>query len=178
MHWFTLALAACILSGWGFTADSRHSDNRDSPPERETVSIWLIGDSTVADYSLEEGFTEKKFPITGGEQSRQFYQDRHMGGTVGLISGWATAVFENCTLFCKRGGYVTAPSANQGADHGFVFLNCRVTGEVAAGSIYPGRPWRPYGKSVFIGCYPDNQIIPAGWNNGGKPESDINRLFC
>ncbi len=37
------------------------------------VKVYLIGDSTVADYSLDEGYLQKKYPITGwGQVFQQF----------------------------------------------------------------------------------------------------------
>ncbi|KQM79120.1 GDSL family lipase [Pedobacter sp. Leaf216] len=37
------------------------------------IKIYLIGDSTVADYTLEEGYMQKKYPITGwGQVFQQF----------------------------------------------------------------------------------------------------------
>ncbi|MFD2584853.1 rhamnogalacturonan acetylesterase [Pedobacter vanadiisoli] len=32
------------------------------------VKVYLIGDSTVADYTLDEGYLQKKYPLTGWEQ--------------------------------------------------------------------------------------------------------------
>ncbi|ARS41795.1 GDSL family lipase [Sphingobacteriaceae bacterium GW460-11-11-14-LB5] len=37
------------------------------------VKVYLIGDSTVADYTLDEGYQQKKYPITGwGQVFQQF----------------------------------------------------------------------------------------------------------
>jgi lysophospholipase L1-like esterase len=37
------------------------------------VNVYLIGDSTVADYTLDEGYMQKKYPITGwGQVFQQF----------------------------------------------------------------------------------------------------------
>jgi len=37
------------------------------------VKVYLIGDSTVADYTLEDGYMQKKYPITGwGQVFQQF----------------------------------------------------------------------------------------------------------
>lgn len=37
-------------------------------PSRKVTHIYLIGDSTVADYSLDSGYMEKKYPIHGWGQ--------------------------------------------------------------------------------------------------------------
>lgn len=54
---------------------------------KKEVVIYLIGDSTVADYSLEEGYMEKRFPLVGwGQMFHAFFapdslpQLRHLIG--------------------------------------------------------------------------------------------------
>ncbi len=44
------------------------SSDRKSPPDKKTVTIWLIGDSTVTDYSKDENFMSEKYPKTGWGQ--------------------------------------------------------------------------------------------------------------
>ncbi|QNR84031.1 rhamnogalacturonan acetylesterase [Pedobacter riviphilus] len=39
------------------------------------VKVYLIGDSTVADYTLDEGYLQKKYPLTGwGQVFQQFFK--------------------------------------------------------------------------------------------------------
>lgn len=39
------------------------------------VKVYLIGDSTVADYTLEEGYMQKRYPLTGwGQVFQPFFQ--------------------------------------------------------------------------------------------------------
>lgn len=44
---------------------------------KKTITIYLIGDSTVADYSLEEDYNTKRFPVVGWGQMFQpfFHKD-------------------------------------------------------------------------------------------------------
>ena len=42
-------------------------------PAQKTTNIFLIGDSTVADYSLENDYQEKRFPLNGWGQVFQSY---------------------------------------------------------------------------------------------------------
>jgi pectinesterase len=81
-------------------------------------------------------------------------------------------VFDHCTIFCKKGGYVTAASTLESTPYGFVFLDCKITGDAEENSFYLGRPWRPYAKTVFINCYLDKQIKPEGWHNWNKPDAE------
>lgn len=44
-------------------------------PKSKVTTIYLIGDSTVADYSLEENYQTKKFPLVGwGQVFQPFFQ--------------------------------------------------------------------------------------------------------
>jgi pectinesterase len=88
-----------------------------------------------------------------GQTSRQYYKNCYIEGTVDFIFGWSTAVFEDCTIFSKRDGYITAASTPQTSRFGFVFINCEITGDVTEASVYLGRPWRPYSNVVFIRCH-------------------------
>lgn len=114
------------------------------------------------------GFQDTLYPH--GEQSRQYYKNCYIEGTTDFIFGWSTAVFEDCEIFGKKGGhYITAASTLDENPYGFVFLNCRITGNAPENAYYLGRPWRPYAKTVFINCYMDTLIKPGGWHNWDKP---------
>lgn len=113
-----------------------------------------------------------------GENSRQYYKNCYIEGTVDFIFGWSTAVFEDCTVFSKREGYITAASTPQTSKFGFVFFNCEITGDVTEASVYLGRPWRPYSNVVFIRCHLDRHIKPEGWHNWNKPEAETTAFYA
>jgi pectinesterase len=101
---------------------------------------------------------------------RQLYDRCHLEGRVDFIFGGATAVFKDCTIHSKNGGYITAASTPAEKPFGYVFLNCRVTGE--GKEAYLGRPWRPAAAVAFIGCEIGKHIKPEGWHNWGKTENE------
>lgn len=93
--------------------------------------------------------------IEGG--SVQIFEDCKISGNVDFIFGGAEAYFKNCELVsladARGNGYVSAPSHCLENKYGFTFLDCAFTsGGAAEGSVYLARPWRDYGKSVFINC--------------------------
>ncbi|MFV0338740.1 MAG: pectinesterase family protein, partial [Chthoniobacterales bacterium] len=116
----------------------------------------------------------------------QFYENCYIEGRVDFIFGSATAVFLNCELHSKNGGYVTAASTPQEKPYGFVFIKCRLTGSdepwVDPATGQPknapgrqadlGRPWRGYASVTFIDCEMGDHISPHGWNNWGRPENE------
>lgn len=107
---------------------------------------------------------------------RQYYEDCFIAGDVDFIFGSATAVFKGCEIFSLRRqlppeektpvhGYVTAASTPENAAFGYVFHNCRLTGDAPPRSVYLGRPWRGYAKTAFLNCWLGEHIKPEGWHH-------------
>jgi pectinesterase len=115
---------------------------------------------------------------TGGEQSDQFFADCYIEGTTDFIFGAATAVFENCHIHSKKNSYVTAASTTEGKAFGYVFLDCKLTSDPDFKSVYLGRPWRNFAKTVFIRCELGDHIRPEGWHNWNKPEAEKTVLYA
>jgi pectinesterase len=147
-----------------------------SGPVGQAVAVRVDGDRVMFKKCRFLGFQDTLYPH--GEKSRQYYKDCYIEGTVDFIFGWSTAVFENCMIFCKKGGgYVTAASTLETTQHGFVFINCTVTGDAPEHSFYLGRPWRPFAKTVFITCTLDKIIKPEGWHNWDKPDAEKTSFY-
>ncbi len=108
---------------------------------------------------------------------RHLYKNCYIEGNVDFIFGGATCWFEGCELFTKAGsmppdgeiyGYVTAASTPEESKYGYVFKDCRFTSDCPNASVYLGRPWRDYAKTVLIDCELGPHIHPAGWHDWGK----------
>ena len=89
-------------------------------------------------------------------------------GTVDFIFGSATAYFKDCTIQSIAPGYATAASTPEGQPYGYVFEHCRFEGEVPDGSVYLGRPWRDYAKTVILHSWLGSHISPDGWQLARK----------
>lgn len=162
-------------------ADDFHAENitfeNSAGPVGQAVAVRIAGDRVMFQHCRFLGHQDTLYPF--GEKSRQYYKDCYIEGTVDFIFGWSTAVFDHCTIFCKKpGGYVTAASTPETTAHGFVFLDCKVTGDAPEGSFYLGRPWRPWAKTVFIRCYLDKQIKKEGWHNWDKPDAEKTAYYA
>ncbi len=107
-----------------------------------------------------------------GENARQYFKNCTIAGTTDFIFGEATALFENCTLFCKANSYITAASTPEGAAYGFVFKNCEIKAAPGVDQVFLGRPWRRNAKTVFINCNMGAFIRPEGWDNWRNPENE------
>jgi len=103
---------------------------------------------------------------------RQYYRDCYIEGHVDFIFGNAAAIFENCEIHSKGPGYVTAQSKTyEGQLSGYIFRNCRVTGNDTGKGVYLGRPWRPFAVTVFIDCELGGFVVAEGWSKWNGTDS-------
>lgn len=162
----TSGSSSFYIYGDGFAAENITFVNS-SGPVGQAVAVWIASDQAVFKNCRFLGFQDTLY--TYGRGSRQYYKNCYIEGTTDFIFGSSTAMFENCILFCKKGGsYLTAASTPDTSKYGYVFKNCKITGDAPENSFALGRPWRPYAKTVFINCELGNMIKPAGWDHWGK----------
>lgn len=114
---------------------------------------------------------------------RQYYKDCYIEGDIDFIFGSAVAVFEGCELFSKNldqeiNGYVTAASTYEGQEFGYVFINCRFTSDAEQGTVYLGRPWRNYAKTVLIDCELGAHIAKEGWHDWNKEAARVTTFYA
>lgn len=99
--------------------------------------------------------------------ARQYFSDCTVAGNVDFIFGDGKAVFDRCEIHstAHAGGYVTAQAKHYPEeDSGFVFNRCKlVADEGVSGTVYLGRPWRPYATVVYLDTEMGSHIDPAGW---------------
>lgn len=111
-----------------------------------------------------------------------------ISGDVDFIFGGAAAWFDRCTIQNIDGrsdrstpyvGYATAASTPEGQRFGYVFSHCRFVGEgVPDGSVYLGRPWREFAKTVLIDCELGAHIAPAGFHDWNKPAAHDTAFYA
>jgi len=170
----TTSSSSFFVYGEEFTAENITFENS-AGPVGQAVAVRVDGDKAIFKNCRFLGFQDTLYPH--GDRSRQFYKNCYIEGTVDFIFGWSTAVFQDCEIFCKQQGYVTAASTNADTKYGFVFINCKITGDAPEHSFYLGRPWRPYAQTVFIKCFLDKQIKPEGWHNWSKPDAEKTAFY-
>ena len=125
-------------------------------------------------YLYGRGNSEKA--VDGNSACR--FVDCYIEGTIDFIFGSAEAWFEGCEIRSKRDGYISAASTCQGQPRGFVFRRCRLTADEGVDACYLGRPWRAYAKVWFVECEMGSHILPEGWHNWDKPETERTSDFA
>ena len=150
-----------------------------SGPVGQAVACHVAADRVVFRHCRFLGFQDTLY--TFGENTREYYEDCYIEGTVDFIFGKATAVFNRCEIHSKlSGGYLTAPATPQDCKYGYVFYDCQITAadSVEEGSVWLSRPWRPYGKAVFIRCEMGKHICDEGYHNWGKPDNEKTAFYA
>ena len=171
----TTGSTSFYVFGDGFRAENITFENS-SGPVGQAVTVRIDGDQVTFINCCFSGFQDTLYPH--GEKSHQYYRNCIIEGTVDFIFGWSTAVFDRCNIVCKDHGFITAPSTNEGMPYGFVFLDCKITGDAPEASYYLGRPWRPFGKAAFLRCDLGKIIKPEGWHNWDKPDAEKTSFFA
>lgn len=148
-----------------------------SGPVGQAVACFVAGDRVHFCKCRFLGFQDTLY--TWGRNSRQYYEECYVEGTVDFIFGASTAIFDRCQIHSKKAGYVTAPSTPQETPYGYVFYECQLTAEDGLeGNVFLSRPWRPYGKAVFVKCQLGKHIHPKGWNNWGKVSNEQTAYYA
>lgn len=174
----TSGSGSVYIFGPDFFAENITFENT-SGPVGQAVACHVAGDRAVFRRCRFLGFQDTLY--TFGENTREYYEDCYIEGTVDFIFGKATAVFNRCEIRSKRsGGFLTAPATPQGSNYGYVFYDCKLTADegVEAGSVWLSRPWRPYGKTVYIRCEMGLHIRPEGWNNWGNADNERTAYYA
>ncbi|HWP39442.1 MAG TPA: pectinesterase family protein, partial [Tepidisphaeraceae bacterium] len=166
----TTGSTSTLINADDFTAENVTFENP-SGHIAQAVAVKTNGDRIVFRNCRFLGGQDTLYP----NGHRTYFKDCYIEGRVDFIFGKAVAVFENCHIHSKNGGYVTAASTPQEQAFGFIFLNCRLTGD--GEQAFLGRPWKPYAAVAFIQCELGDHIRPEGWDNWRNPENEKTARF-
>jgi pectinesterase len=163
-----------LVQANGFRAENLTIENN-APQLGQAVSLHVEGDKAVFINCRILGNQDTIY--VGKDNSRQYYQGCYIDGTTDFIFGAGTAYFEACEIHSKKDSYITAPSTPQNKLYGLVFNHCKLTADDGITKVYLGRPWRPYGQTVYLNCEMGKHILPAGWENWRNPDNEKTARF-
>ena len=170
-----------VILGNNFQAENITFQNT-SGDHGQALALRADGDCAIFDHCRMLGWQD----TLRVDDGRDYFTNCYIAGRVDFIYGSGTAVFDHCEIHSRNGGHVTAANTPQDRPYGFVFLNCRLTGDSipwvgpegkpANESAHPmadlGRPWRPFASVAYIHCWMGDHIKPEGWNNWGKVSNE------
>jgi pectin methylesterase-like acyl-CoA thioesterase len=106
---------------------------------------------------------------------RAYVRNSFIEGAVDFIYNSGNIFIDNTTLYITRtsGGFIVAPSHGADVEWGYVFNRCTITapGDPSQTSVWLGRPWHNYPKTVFLNTRAEVTIPATGWYEtmGGLP---------
>lgn len=106
---------------------------------------------------------------------RHYVKDSFIEGAVDFIYNGGNVYFDTDTLNIVRtsGGFIVAPAHQKDTKWGYVFMNNVITapGVPSNTSVWLGRPWHNFPKTVFINTKAEVTIPATGWYDtmGGLP---------
>jgi pectin methylesterase-like acyl-CoA thioesterase len=125
--------------------------------------VRLLGNQDTV-YAGSHGCAQKEQDCT---PARQYFSDCYIEGNVDFIFGDGKTVFDHCEIHSTvySEGYITAQSKHYaGEDSGFVLDHCKLTQDAGIkGSVYLGRPWRPFATVIYLHTEMGEKIDGAGW---------------
>ncbi|HXE08583.1 MAG TPA: pectinesterase family protein, partial [Acidobacteriaceae bacterium] len=185
------------INGTGFEADNITFENA-AGNTGQAVAVADRSDRSIFKHCRFLGHQDTLFADYG----RQYYVDSYIEGGVDYIFGNAAAVFDSDELHSNGPGSITAQSrTSPDQNTGYIILNSKVTADLNAppGSpssapapnapgaqstasarrmILLGRPWRAYGRAIFINTSLPAEVNPLGWDRWGSPNNEKTAYYA
>ncbi len=145
------------------------------PVGSQAVALMVKGDRAIFDHVRLLGNQDTVYAGSRNcspdgascTPARQYFSNCYIEGNVDFIFGDGKAVFDHCEIHSTphSGGFITAQSKHYpDEDSGYVLNRCTLTGDPQeTGTVYLGRPWRPYSTVIYLHTWMGAQIDPAGW---------------
>jgi pectinesterase len=166
----TWTSASFFIYANDFRAENLTFENNAGFTAGQAVAVFAHGDRLAFFNCRFMGYQDVLF--CSGPGSKQYYQDCYIEGTTDFIFGPATSVFSHCTIHSKKKSHVTAASTPRELKYGFVFLECKLTGDSTLKDVTLGRPWTPYASVTYLRCDLGPHIAVEGWNNWRNPANE------
>lgn len=126
-----------VVVGDDFYAENLTIENT-SGDHGQALALRVDNDRAVFNHCRILGWQDTLMSNHG----RHYFTNWFIAGRVDFIYGSGTAVFDHCEIQSKHGGYITAASTPEAHPFGFVFMNCKLTGDP--------KPWNvPAGQTEF-----------------------------
>ncbi|KAF7804876.1 pectinesterase-like [Senna tora] len=169
--WTTFQSATVAVEGDRFIGKGITFENSAGPSKHQAVALRSDSDYSVFYKCSFVGYQDTLYV----HSLRQFYRECDIYGTVDFIFGNAAVVFQKCNLYARkpdpnqRNLFTAQGREDPNQNTGISILNSKIA---AASDLVPlkssfksylGRPWKQYSRTVYLECYMEDLIDPAGW---------------
>lgn len=170
----TSAAYAFYVGGHDFYAENITFENSFGQGS-QAVAVLTEADRLIFKNCRFLGWQDTLYAKNG----RQYFENCYVEGAVDFIFGQAAAVFDRCTIHSKGDGYIAAPMRFAVDEpSGYVFTNSKLTGANTDKGVFLGRPWRAFGRAVYLNTEMGAHIRAEGWNNWSKAENEKTAYFA
>ncbi|KAM6598460.1 hypothetical protein CsatA_018069 [Cannabis sativa] len=181
----TYSSATAGIDGLRFIARGITFQNTAGPQKGQAVALRSASDLSVFYRCSFMGYQDTLMV----HSQRQFYKECYIYGTIDFIFGNAAVVFQNCIIYVRRPlkgqvNVITAQGRNDPYQSTAISIhNSQVRAApdllpvVRAFKTFLGRPWKQYSRTIFLKCFLDNVISPAGWLEWNRSPFALKTLY-
>ncbi|XP_050386918.1 probable pectinesterase/pectinesterase inhibitor 33 [Argentina anserina] len=181
----TFNSATAGIDGPGFIARGITFSNTAGAAKGQAVALRSSSDLSVFYRCAFQGYQDTLMV----HSQRQFYRECYIYGTIDFIFGNAAVVFQNCIVYVRKPiwgqvNVITAQARNDPFQNTAIsFHNSQVRAAsdlkpvVRYYKTYLGRPWMQYSRVVFMKCYLDSLVDPAGWLEWQRTNFALSTLY-
>lgn len=135
------------------------------------MALRVDADRAAFLYSYITGYQA----VLYANSNRQFYRECHISGTIDIIFGDATAIFQRCHILARlpspgHSNVITAHGRRNNSENtAFVLHGCMIQASPelkqskARVPTYLGRPWKPFARTIVMESDIGDLISPEGW---------------
>ncbi|XP_057507986.1 probable pectinesterase/pectinesterase inhibitor 34 [Actinidia eriantha] len=181
----TFHTASFAATGSGFIARDMTFENWAGPSKHQAVALRVGADHAVVYRCNIIGYQDTLYV----HSQRQFFRECDIYGTVDFIFGNAAVVFQNCSIYARKGlpgqkNTVTAQNRKDpNQNTGISIHACRI---MATSDLMPmkgnystflGRPWKPYSRTVVMLSHIGDHVHPRGWLEWNTSNFALDTLY-
>ncbi|XP_062092151.1 probable pectinesterase/pectinesterase inhibitor 59 [Humulus lupulus] len=181
----TYSSATAGIDGLRFIARGITFQNTAGPQKGQAVALRSASDLSVFYRCAFQGYQDTLMV----HSQRQFYKECYIYGTIDFIFGNAAVVFQNCIIYVRRPlkgqvNVITAQGRNDPYQSTAISIhNSQVRAApdllpvVGGFKTFLGRPWKQYSRTIFLKCFLDNLVSPAGWLEWNRTPFALKTLY-
>lgn len=168
----TFKTATVAIQGDGFMARDIGIENSAGAAKHQAVALRVSADDAIFYNCRIDGYQDTLYT----HSYRQYFRNCTITGTIDFIFGDAAAVFQNCRMIVRKplGNQACMITAQGRKDHrgvgAIVIQNSEFLPDAAiktvkpAVTVYLGRPWKEFSRTIIMKSYIHAFIHPTGWS--------------
>ncbi|MCV9388825.1 pectinesterase family protein [Reichenbachiella ulvae] len=158
----TMVVEASDIYFENITFENSYGYENQSGPQ--ALALYTNNDRIGLKNCYLRSYQDTYLTSTRNLSDRHYLNECKIEGAVDYIYGGGDVLFDDCVLnnMRKDGGYIVAPSHEEGTAWGYVFNNCILDGADGVTTYY-GRPWKNAPKAVFLNSTLKVDVYASGW---------------